>query len=72
MVAIVGPGGLFMATKIAVDGLGGPLVAGDQLQCDSTHMCKPLESDPYKSTGLKCMHVCSNSQKGFVNINIVV
>ena len=29
-------GGPSMATKIAVDSPGGPLVVGDELQCDST------------------------------------
>ena len=36
MAAITGPGGPSTASKIAVDGLGGPLAAGDQLRRDST------------------------------------
>ena len=34
MAAIVGPGGTSMATKSAIDGPGGPVVAGDHLQRD--------------------------------------
>jgi len=34
MAAILGPGGPSMAAKFAVDGLGEPLTAGDQLQHD--------------------------------------
>ena len=34
---ILGPGGLSIVTKIAIDGWG-PLVAGDQLQHDSTRV----------------------------------
>jgi len=36
MAAILGPGGPSMAAKIAVDGPGGPLTAGDRLRRDST------------------------------------
>jgi len=34
MAAILGPGGPSMVAKIVVDGPGGPLTAGDQLQRD--------------------------------------
>ena len=34
MVAILGPGGPSMATKIATNGPGGPVVAGDHLRRD--------------------------------------
>ena len=35
MAAIVGPGGpSYMATKFAIDGQGGPVVAGDHLRRD--------------------------------------
>ena len=36
MAAIIGLGGPSTATKIAVDSLGGPLAAGDQLRRDSS------------------------------------
>ena len=36
MAAILGPGGPSMATKIATNGPGGPVVAGDHLRRDST------------------------------------
>ena len=40
MAATVGPGGPSTATKIAADGPGGPLAAGDQLRRDRTsHTC---------------------------------
>ena len=42
MAAIVGPGGLSNATQFAVDGLGGPVVAGEHLQHDRHHL--PLSS----------------------------
>jgi len=46
MAAILGPGGPSMAAKIAVDGLGGPLIAGDQLWHDRP--CRPKKSNlPY-------------------------
>ena len=35
MAAIVGPGGLSMATKFAIDGPGGSVVAGDHLRRDT-------------------------------------
>ena len=34
MAAIVGPGGPSMETKFAIDGPGGPVVAGDHLRRD--------------------------------------
>ena len=34
MAAIIGPGGPSIATQFAVDGLGGPFVAGDHLWRD--------------------------------------
>ena len=34
MAAIIGPGGPSTATKIAMDGPGGPLAAGDHLRRD--------------------------------------
>ena len=35
MAAILGPGGPSMATQLAADGPGGPVVAGDQLRRDT-------------------------------------
>ena len=35
--AIIGPGGPSTATKVAVDGPRGPLMARDRLRCDSPH-----------------------------------
>ena len=37
MAAIVGPGGPSMVTKFAIDGPGGPVVAGDHLWRDRPH-----------------------------------
>ena len=42
MVAIFGPGGPSMATKIATNGPGGPVVAGDHLRRDSTSLNRPM------------------------------
>ena len=37
---VLGPGGPSMATKIAVDGPGGPVVPEDHLRCDrSSQLC---------------------------------
>ena len=36
MAAIIGPGGPSMVTKFAIDGRGGPVVAGDHLRRDKS------------------------------------
>ena len=48
MAAIVGPRGPSMTTKFAIDGPGGPVVAGDHLRRDRTIAASCIaKSDPY-------------------------
>ena len=42
MAAIVGPGRPSMATKSAIDGPGGPVVAGDHLRRDTDPMARVI------------------------------
>ena len=49
MAAIIGPGGPSTATKIAMDGPGGPLAVGDQLRCDRPFSQIQSQIDNHKS-----------------------